>query len=193
MASVCQCAVGAYNKSISPLSCALCAPGTYNPISGSQCIPCPQGQYSAFSGASNCSVWSVCSLGYYEATSPTATSDRVCLQINACLDFPCSAFSAGCADLPPPAGNTPSGRVCGACMSGYTNVGDWCVNSMLVVPPCSCAPQLGWVLTACGQMDTRLCSLGNGAEVRMCDNNGNWLTPDANGCSDGKCDLKYIS
>jgi hypothetical protein len=50
-----------------------------------------------------------------------------CMDANACIDFPCSNYSLGCADLPAPYYiNNAAGRSCGACFQGYTGDGSLC-------------------------------------------------------------------
>jgi hypothetical protein len=94
-----------------------------------------------------------------------------------------------CVDVPPPASDEPSGRVCGTCNQGYAPANqdypDSCVSLAAIVPQCSCPSDSGWFLTACGEADTRQCNTGAGQQTRSCDNGGNWNAPDVTQCTVG--------
>ena len=61
-----------------------------------------------------------------------------CADINACVSFPCSLSSGGCSDLPAPALNASSGRVCQPCLTGFSGNGETCTNiNACISSPCS--------------------------------------------------------
>ena len=107
-----------------------------------------------------------------------------CANINACHDYPCSVFSAGCTDLPPPAGNGIDGRTCKACNVGYHRLGDACIDRRLIAPKCHCPAEVGWVATGCGRTDSKVCSVGQGYQYRKCLGHASWALPDASHCAD---------
>jgi hypothetical protein len=156
-----------------------CLPGYFSDSSLEACTSCLNGTFSSQAAATSCMYWQNCSLGYYEALRPSSTSDRSCLQYNACRDYPCSVFSSGnCTDLPPPALNSYSGRTCGDCLPGYSAQMDTCIDNILILPDCSCEAELGWYSVGCGFNDTRLCLNGLvGSETRLCNASGIWQPP----------------
>lgn len=175
--------IGAPTKS----HCRQCSAGTYSPVQSAACLPCEAGFYTASSETALCRPWTVCSDGFMAINTPSASVDRICQEIDACQDFPCSLFSSGCTDLAPPAGNAVSGRRCGPCKTGYTAVNNGyngtCLNNLLVPPVCACLSESSWVTTACELDDSQLCPSGAGFRTRRCDALGNWQLPDESSCA----------
>jgi hypothetical protein len=162
--------------------CAQCSPGTSqsksNEFSCSLCLP---DSFSDQPGSSDCKkVSPVCPIGQYELQRPTASSDRVCADINACLSFPCALHSSGCTDLPAPAPNAPFGRVCKACNVGYVGDGATCVSQSvydLRTSTCFCPPSAGFSRTECGETDVQGCIGQPGRRTRLCLGDQNWQDP----------------
>jgi hypothetical protein len=99
---------------------------------------------------------------------------------DSCTSFPCSLFSTSCTDIlyvP----DSPAGRTCGACITGYVGNGSVCTEqsvSAIQNLTCFCAAQIGWFKTACGSVDTRICSTKvSGYEQRRCLSNSTWEVP----------------
>jgi hypothetical protein len=188
--SACQCSSGFYVSSPAsgsvPQICTPCGAGTFSFDPNSQsCEICPLNTFSTVVGATSSSVCQDhfnCARGFQSANVPTASTDRICKQANACVDYPCSAFSSGCTDLAPPAPNSPSGRACGPCNNGYTSRGDACINNLLIVPVCHCSADGNWVTTGCNLNDSKPCPQGAGVQLRLC-NEGNWMNPDTSMCT----------
>ncbi len=150
-----------------------------------ECVACREGTFSG-PGSSFCQPWRVCNASYYAANVPTATSDRICIQVDACVDYPCSFFSIGsCIDLPPPAINNALGRTCGGCIPGYLEYNGTCVNALVVPPVCFCPAEGAWFITACGASDSRLCTNGYRAQTRRCGLTGTWEDPSSANCIRG--------
>ena len=193
-ANLCQCFSGAAtNYSTAPSTCTTCTPGFFSNVTGqSSCTPCASGTFSNVSGATNCTAWTVCGAGFAIIAAATSSSDRKCANIDACVDYPCSVNSAGCQDLPPPAGNSPQGRVCGACNTNYTRISDLCINDLALPPSgCYCAATYDWVNTACGSSDSKPCTLGAGSVTRLCLAGGVWADPVATTCTNGVCETYH--
>jgi hypothetical protein len=99
---------------------------------------------------------------------------------DSCTSFPCSLFSTSCTDiLNVP--DSPAGRTCGACITGHVGNGSVCTEqsvSAIQNLTCFCAAQSGWFKTACGSVDTRICSTKvSGYERRRCLANNTWESP----------------
>jgi hypothetical protein len=127
-----------------------------------------------------CADLTVCIATEYEAVPASATSNRQCRDIDSCKSYPCSVYATNCTDiLNVP--DSPAGRTCGACITGYVGNGSVCTEqsvSAIQNLTCFCAAQSGWFKTACGSVDTRLCSTKvSGYEQRRCLLNSTWEAP----------------
>ena len=184
------CPLGTYvatpYTSSTSLVCHSCTAGTYTQHSQSSgCQACVSGTFSTVNGATSalsCAPWTVCRTGFTASVAPTASTDRTCVPINACIDFPCSVFSGGCTPSMSPTGDNAQSRTCAACNAGYVGDGSTCVNSLLVPPTCNCAAEVGWVTTPCNGTDSKPCASGSGVQTRACAANGDWLEPSTEQC-----------
>lgn len=128
-----------------------------------------------------------------QSVAPTSSSDRQCINIDACIDFPCSVFASSCTDLPPPALNAASGRTCGACITGYSYVEDRCVNDLTILKSCHCPFDDGWYATDCDTTDSRACKNGTGTETRKCIGADSWGPVDLSQCMPGLIEPQLLS
>ncbi len=188
----CICSAGYGLLSESPLSCTECGSGLYSLGGLVPCSPCPPGCANCEAETGSCvdclgnflndSGECVCDDGYV----PNDDSS-LCVAANACIDFPCSTFSSQqCVDLAVPAPNDASGRICSSCRTGYSpysvDFPDSCVSAAVLRSGCYCSSYFGWVPTACGMMDVRLCDSKVGNVTLICDWTGEWNEEDDSAC-----------
>eukprot|EP00039_Didymoeca_costata_P009730 m.129675 g.129675 ORF g.129675 m.129675 type:complete len:724 (+) comp14583_c0_seq2:1690-3861(+) len=106
---VCECNVG-YHL-VDGKECKTIDECNPNPCGmNSQCSPTP---------SANWPFQCTCETGY-EKPQGTDVETVNCINIDACVGFPCSG-DLGCTDLPPPAGNDENGRTCGAKVTSSEN------------------------------------------------------------------------
>jgi hypothetical protein len=193
------CNAGTWSHTFGASQCNMCNMGTWSSsIAGlvsSVCIQCNAGTWSSTIGSTDVALCNACNLGTWSfmngansildcvlvtTTPPTTTSTFV--DVNACLDYPCSVFSSGCTDLPFPAGNSPSGRTCSACNAGFVPVNDTC-RSVLAIPGlCSCPADSFWLETECNSEDSAPCPNGVGYQARLCRGDSTWEAPNVAQC-----------
>ena len=166
--------------------CKACPTGEYQPATNATaCLPCFPIRGYTTRNATSCAPLTVCLDVETEVQAPTAVSDRMCQDVDACVDFPCSKYAAYCNDTLG-AANSAQGRTCGPCLAGFTaSSSGGCVPADAYIDPavCRCNATGVWHDTTCGTVSRVVCDANTaGAMYRACKDDGTWSAVDKTAC-----------